>query len=100
MGRTGKLPQGIDRLPSGKYRARLVVDGHQHTIGTFHTIGDARAALDISRAEKARGTFEPPMEKRRRLRAERERRRAEAAGEGRTVRELAEAWLLWLEAAG
>lgn len=99
--RTGKkLPQGIDRLPSGTYRARLAVDGYQHTIGTFHTIGDARAALDIARAEKARGTFEPPMEKRRRLKAEREQRRAEAAGDGRTVRELSEAWLSWLEASG
>ena len=99
--RTGKkLPQGIDRLPSGTYRARLAVDGYQHTIGTFHTIGDARAALDIARAEKARGTFEPPMEKRRRLKAEREQRRAETAGDGRTVRELAEAWLSWLEASG
>ena len=76
-----KLPQGIDQLPSGKYRSRLVVDGIQHTIGTFHTLGDARAALDIARAEKARGTFEPPSVRRKRLNAEREARQAGRQGQ-------------------
>ncbi|MGN2298186.1 tyrosine-type recombinase/integrase [Micrococcus luteus KDCGSN] len=95
-----KLPQGIDQLPSGKYRSRLVVDGIQHTIGTFHTLGDARAALDIARAEKARGTFEPPSVRRKRLNAEREARQAQALGDTRTVRELSEAWLSWLETSG
>ena len=90
-----KLPRGIDRNRKG-YRARIGVDGIQHTLGTFQTIGDARAALDIARAEKARGIFEPPSIKRARLKAEREERRAQAEADTRTVRELSETWLSWL----
>ena len=90
-----RLPRGIDRLPSGTYRARLTVDNIVHTIGTFGTIGDARAALDIARAEKARGTFTPPAIRRERLKAEQAARRAQADVDARTVRELAEAWLQW-----
>ncbi|MCK6096340.1 tyrosine-type recombinase/integrase [Micrococcus sp. EYE_162] len=95
-----KLPQGITRNPGGMYRARLGVDGVQHSLGTFATLGDARAALDIARAERARDTFIPPAERRAQLKAEREARRAQAAADARTVRELAEAWLSWQEARG
>lgn len=95
-----KLPQGITQNPGGMYRARLTVDGTQHSLGTFATIGDARAALDIARAEKARGIFEPPPLRRARLKAEREARKAQAATGGRTVRELADAWLSWQEDRG
>ena len=73
-----RLPRGIDRLPAGTYRARLTVDNIVHTIGTFRTIGDARAALDIARAEKARGTFIPPAIRRERLKAEQAARLAKA----------------------
>lgn len=95
-----KLPQGITRNPGGMYRARLGVDGVQHSLGTFATLSDARAALDIARAERARGTFEPPAVTRARLKAEREARKAQAAADARTVRELAEAWLTWQESRG
>ena len=99
MPKPQKLPRGIDRNRKG-YRARIGVDGIQHTLGTFQTIGDARAALDIARAEKARGIFEPPSIKRARLKAEREERKAQADVDARTVRELAEDWLTWQESRG
>ena len=99
MPKETKLPRGISRIGKS-YRARLYVDGVQHSLGMFQTIGDARAALDIARAEKARGTFEPPSVRRKRLKAEREARKAQALGDTRTVRELSEAWLSWLEASG
>lgn len=95
-----QLPQGITRNPGGMYRARLSVDGVQHSLGTFTTLGDARAALDIARADKARGQFIPPAQRRAQLKAEREARRVQAAADARTVRELAEAWLSWQESRG
>lgn len=95
MPKPQRLPRGVDRLPGGGYRARLTVDGYQHTIGSFATLGDARAALDIARGEKARGTFVPPAVTRARLKAEKEARRAQAAADSRTVRDMAEAWLSW-----
>lgn len=100
MSERRKLPKGITRNPGGMYRARLSVDGVQHSLGTFATIGDARAALDIARAEKVRDTFVPPPVKRAQLKAEREARRAQAAAEARTVRELADGWLSWQESRG
>ena len=45
MPKPQRLPRGVDRLPGGGYRARLTVDGYQHTIGSFATLGDARLAL-------------------------------------------------------
>lgn len=95
-----KLPEGVTRNPGGMYRARLSVDGIQHSLGTFATLGDARAALDIARGQKARGTFEPPTVVRARRKAERAARRAQADADARTVRELAEAWLSWQESRG
>lgn len=38
------LPRGIDRLPSGSYRARLTREGRQRTVGTFRTLEAAEAA--------------------------------------------------------
>ena len=95
-----KLPEGVTRNPGGMYRARLGVDGIQHSLGTFATLGDARAALDIARGQKARGTFEPPTVVRARRKAEQAARRAQADADARTVRELAEAWLSWHETRG
>lgn len=100
MAERRKLPKGVTINPGGMYRARLRVDGVQHSLGTFATIADARAALDIARGEKARDTFVPPAERRAQLKAEREARRAQAAADARTVRELAEAWLSWQESRG
>lgn len=95
-----KLPKGVTINPGGMYRARIRVDGVQHSLGTFATIGDARAALAIAHAEKARDQFVPPAERRAQLKAERAARRAQANADARTVRELAEAWLSWQEARG
>ncbi|MCK6096162.1 site-specific integrase [Micrococcus sp. EYE_162] len=90
-----KLPTGIDRLRSGKYRARIYVDGRQHTLGSFHTLGDARAALDIARGEKARGTFTPPDQQRVKARE----KKAAPRG-GVTVADVAAEWLAWGERVG
>ena len=76
------------RLPGGGYRARLTVDGYQHTLGSFVILGDARAALDIGRSEKARGTFVPAAVARARLKAEKEARHA-AESLGLTPRAMA-----------
>ncbi len=95
-----KLPRGISLLPNGTYRARIFVDGIQHSIGAFMTIGDARAALDIARSEKARGTFVPPAEKRRKHKTAAEERKVKAAADARTVRQMFEAWQAWQERRG
>lgn len=101
MAGTGrKLPRGISRLPQGTYRARLYVDGVQHTVGVFHTIGDARAALDIARSEKARGVFVSPAEKRRQRKATAADAKLKAAADARTVRQMVEAWTAWQERRG
>lgn len=101
MASTGKkLPRGINRLANGTYRARIFVDGVQHSIGAFQTIGDARAALDIARSEKARGTFVPPAVKRKRINAEQAERKAQAVADSRTVRDMFEAWQEWQERRG
>lgn len=94
-----KLPRGISRF-RGRYRVRLNVDGVQHSLGVFDTLGDARAALSIARAEKARGMFVPPPERRRRLKAEREAREAQTIADTHTCRDLAEEWLSWQEERG
>ncbi|MCI1788436.1 MAG: tyrosine-type recombinase/integrase [Actinomyces sp.] len=83
-----RLPQGIS-VHNGRYRVRLFVDGVQHSLGVFQTLSDARAALDIARSEKARGTFVSPAEKRRQEREERARREAQVL----TVKQWADQWL-------
>src|SRR5699024_6483923 len=55
----------------------------------YDTLTDAKAVLAIARGEKARGTFVPPAEKRRRMREQAEREKADAI----TVSDLAEQWL-------
>ena len=45
--------KGVERLPSGSYRARIVIDGSKHTLGTFDTAEAAARAYDTA----ARGTF-------------------------------------------
>lgn len=101
MAGTGrKLPRGVNIDRTGGYRARIFVDGVQHSLGTFQTIGDARAALDIARSEKARGTFVSPAEKRRHHKTAAEERKVKALADSRTVREMFEAWQAWQERRG
>jgi integrase len=95
--RTAKLPKGIDRLPSGNYRVRIMVDGARYTIGaSYQNLKDAKAGLTIARAELARGIFIPPQDRKA------AKRRAALTDEAAkvTVDELADRWLEWLPAAG
>lgn len=95
-----KYPEGIQPTGSGTYRARIYRDHVNHHLGTFRTISDARAALDIARSEIARGTFVSPKERRAAARREREQQREQVITKSRTVGDLAKAWLIWLESIG
>src|SRR5699024_8549641 len=94
-----KLPQGIDRYGE-KFRSRVSYAGVQHLLGYYFTIADAKAALSIARSEIARGTFVPPTEKRRMQREEARRAREQAERDQRTVYELKNDWIAWLERRG
>lgn len=65
MPKRGQYPRGVDRRPDGMFRARVSYDGVQYSIGSFFTLGDAKAALAIARSEIARRQFVPPAEVRR-----------------------------------
>lgn len=95
MPRKRKLPRGIDQR-GGMYRARLSYQGQQMSIGAFFTIGDAKAALEIARAEIARGIFIPPAQRRQEIRDAELLERVAAV----TVAEWAADWLGRLESAG
>lgn len=98
MARSSKtLPRGIDRVANGNYRVRIYYEDKQHVIGTFTTLGDAKAAHSIALSEKARGVFVSPGAKRKQRRAEKAAADAAAQLDARTVEDLAEAWLGWLE---
>lgn len=88
MAKQRKLPRGID-LYRGGYRARISVDGFQHHLGWYPTLGDAKTALTIAWGQKAAGTFVPPAEKRRMMRELRAKERERAV----TVRQWVETWL-------
>ena len=75
----------------------MSVDGHEYMIGQYHSLGDAKAALDIARGEKARGIFVPPSVKRAQRKAKQQAFEVEQKIQTQTIRELAEAWLKWLE---
>lgn len=77
----------------GRYRVRMDHDGKTHSLGVFDTLTDAKAALNIARADAARGIFVPPAERRVASRAASER----AAVEGMTLGEWSERWLAALE---
>lgn len=85
---TGALPRGITQYRD-RYRVRLDVNGVTHALGVFDTLGDARAALDIAKGERARGTFVPPAQ----IRAERRAAAVQAETDALTLREWAEQWL-------
>ncbi len=95
-----KLPRGITLNPSGRYRVKLYAQDREFSLGTFAALADAKAALAVAQGEVARGTFIPPAERRRALKAEAEAASARTAAEARTVRQLADAFLAWKEGAG
>ncbi len=90
---TGALPRGITQYRD-RYRVRLDVNGVTHALGVFDTLGDARAALDIAKGERARGTFVPPAQ----IRAEQRAARIKAQADALTLGEWAEQWLEGLAA--
>lgn len=91
------LPKGINYLGPNRYRVRLYFEGRQHSLGVFRTISDAKAALAIAHSEKARGTFIPPHERRAKRKAQREAEKLRQQRDEKTVIDLAESWLTWLE---
>lgn len=92
-----KPPRGIDRLPSGLYRVRIYTAGKRHTVGSkYQTLGDARAALSIAKADIARDQFVPPAQKRATAKTESE----QDAREQITVDQVAEQFWTFLKATG
>lgn len=49
----------VDRLPSGRFRARLPVDGKRITIGTYATPEEARADLERAAVVGAKAVLDP-----------------------------------------
>lgn len=96
MTRARKLPTGIDRIKTGHYRVRVSYEARQYTVGLFHTLGDARAALAIARSEIATRTFVPPAVRRQQWKD----RASRDAASSMTVSQWSEKWLAALEREG
>lgn len=91
----GKLPRGIS-LRGGKYRVRITYHGERYQVGEYHTLGDAKAALDIARSQVARDVFVPIPTRWQQRREEREARAATAV----TAGTWADTWLKSLSKLG
>ncbi|MGI8947359.1 MAG: hypothetical protein ACR2FV_05160 [Ornithinimicrobium sp.] len=91
MASLSKLPRGLS-LYRGRYRVRMDHEGRTVALGMFDTLGDAKAALNIARADVARGLFVPPAERRAVRKAQGER----AAAASMTLRQWSEQWLVAL----
>lgn len=96
MARPEKLPRGIT-FRRGKYRVRMSYLGVQYEIGQFDRRQDAEKALEIAKEQKAMGVFVPPAKLKQQRKAQRQVEEAQAVKDARTVRDLGEAWLAWLE---
>jgi Phage integrase, N-terminal SAM-like domain len=92
-GCTGEAAEGVTRY-RGRYRVRVSYEGRTHSLGMFDTPADARAALDITRGQIARGRFVPPAERR----SAREAEVAKVEAQSVTPKEWSEKWLVALEA--
>lgn len=57
---TRRLPPGVDRLPSGGFRARVTVNGRQRSLGTFPNATAAGRAAERARADLAQGGWIDP----------------------------------------
>lgn len=55
-----EVPEGVDRLPSGKVRARTVGPDGKRRATTFESVADARAWLATQRADIVRRTWKAP----------------------------------------
>lgn len=88
---TRNLPTGIDRW-LGRYRVRVTWQYKQVHVGSYETLTDAKAALQIARHQVILGTFVPPAERRRRHKAKQAEHQASLV----TVRDFAKTWLDYL----
>jgi integrase len=57
---TRRLPPGVDRLPSGGFRARVTVNGRQRSLGTFPNATAAGRAAEKARADLGQGFWLDP----------------------------------------
>lgn len=96
MAKTEKLPQGINRTPKGRYRARVYYQGRQQSIGQFDTLTDAKAALNIAKADIARGVFVPMATRK----AQERQQHQEQTRSTITVDQVAEKYFAFLESSG
>lgn len=55
-----RYPQGVDRLPSGAFRARVAVDGRQTSLGTFPNVTAAARAAEKARTDVRAGAWLDP----------------------------------------
>lgn len=95
MPRRSKYPAGISE-DKGRYRVRVFYRGYQHSVGTYHTLQDAKAALAIARGQIARETFIPPSERRRMWKEV----TADEAKKNVTVSAWSELWIETLQKSG
>ncbi|MCD4558245.1 tyrosine-type recombinase/integrase, partial [Schaalia sp. lx-100] len=90
-----KLPTGIS-MYKGLYRVRITVDGRQEFVGKYVTLTEARAALDIARAQKITGSFESAHHRREKREKAREALEAEEARKI-TVAQWAAQWIVLVD---
>ena len=96
MARPEKLSRGIT-FRRGKYRVRMSYLGVHYEIGQFDRRQDAEKALEIAKGQKAMGIFVPLAKLKQQRKAQRQAEEKQAVKDARTVRDLGEAWLAWLE---
>lgn len=82
------LPRGIT-MRTGNYRVRVSYEGRQYECGIYETLELAKLALHKYQAECILGTFVPPVERRRQLKA----MRAANAARNVTVAQWSQTWI-------
>lgn len=82
------LPSGIT-YKNGRFWLRVMWQGRQVSCGMYDDLEAAEAAKTLYERDVLIGTFEPPAQRRKRLKAEREAEDARSM----TVRQLSEMWL-------
>ena len=73
-----ELPRGI-QLYRGAYRVRVSYQGKRHTVGSYRSLAEAKAALTLAKADIVRGTYKTPEEVQGERQAAREREAAALA---------------------
>lgn len=93
MAKATVLPRGIS-VYRGRYRVRMEFAGGTVSLGMFDSLADAKAALTLGQAERLRGAFVSPAQKRAQAAAE----LATVEAHALTLAEWSEQWLAALEA--